>query len=35
MLVRLTAQCQGGSIAALIVELIRDGIRGLAGTHAA
>jgi hypothetical protein len=27
MLVRLTAQCQGGSIAAPIVERIRDGIR--------
>jgi hypothetical protein len=33
MLVRLTARCQGGSIDAPIVELIRDGIGRLAGTR--
>jgi hypothetical protein len=32
MLVRLTARCQGGPIAAPIVELIRDGIGRLAVT---
>jgi hypothetical protein len=33
MLVRLTARCQGGSIAAPIIEPIRDGIERLAGTR--